>query len=412
MTNSNERYKIYDRCIILYLSNIQKRELEMTKEKKDNEKRKEFFWYPVAVEIAVIALMAVATWAAGFFSLPKTMENIAKRLDALEKNVENLDVENRFAGVNQDIAALSSKVDVIGQLVLDNTALVLQPTYKAIDSMKVEYVSVKNEFCLSAPSWNTTDIIATDLASGKEYSAGELVGETLLLPYISEGNEVYFYGQFDEKNQWDGNCLINVYSNDQLALIMEAEYNHGLLTEYKQVLPAQTLGKTNVWIIAERTNMGDSNSGDSWNYIREKGYEKAFDLDTVTNKDIITVDEFRNIIDTRIEGFYHGNTSDGLYNDNTGDAYLVKYNEDGTVRTLYNGRFKDGIFEDTTGYAWYITKNENTDYMYYQGQFDDGKPVHDSKSVFENGLTQERINEILQEKGFTGDLKWDFDSSM
>lgn len=382
------------------------------KEKKDSEKRRELFWYPLAVEIAVLVFASLATWAAGFFSLPRTMEKINERLSNLEDNVENMDIEKRFSDVNQDIASLSSKVEVIGQLVLDNASLTLQPTDKAIESMKVEYVSAKSEFYLSAPSWSATDIIAMDLTTGREYSAGELIGEKLLLPYTSDGNEVYFYGQFDEKNQWDGNCLINVYANNQLALIMEAEYNHGILAEYKQVLPAQTLGKTDVWIIAERKSTGELNSGDSWNYIRDKGYEKDFGLDTVTNEDILTVQEFRDGIDTRIEGFYHGNTSNGLYNDNTGDAYLVKYNEDGTVRTLYSGRFKDGVFEDTTGYAWYITKNENTDYMYYQGQFDDGKPVHDSKSVFENGLTQERINEILQEKNFTGDLKWDFDASM
>ncbi len=404
-------YQIFKRGVLEMTEKKKKKEKSDTN-KGDTNKRLEAFWYPLIVQIIVLLIVPVAAWLTGFLSLPETMTDINTRLTNLESEIKDLDIKSNFVSINKDITALGNRLSVVEGLVLNNVSFVLQPTDKAIESMKVEYASVKNEFYMSPPTWNSTDIIAKDLVSGKEYSAEELIGEKLLLPYISDGKEVYFYGQFDEKNQWDGNCLINIYANDQLALIMEAEYNHGLLIEYKQVLPAQTLSGENVWIVAERINIGDSNSGDSWNYIRDKECEKDFDFDTVTNEDIMTVQDFRSTIDTYLEGFYHGNTSNGFYNDNTGDAYLVKYNEDGTVRTLYSGMFKDGIFNDGSGNAWYIAKNENTDYMYYQGKFESGKPLHDEASYFENGLTPDRINEILQGKDFNCDLKWDFKESL
>ena len=187
---------------------------------------------------------------------------------------------------------------------------------------------------------------------------------------------------------------------------MEAEYKDGTLLQYRQVIPSVTQAGKNVWVISERESNGDTNSGESWNYIRNDECVKDFDFDSVGGVDMISVEAFKSTINTPAEAYYLGDTSDGMYNDNTGQAYLVKYTEDGTVRTLYVGRFKNGQFHDNTGDAWYITRDEDTEYMYYKGIFKNGAPANNKGSIFENELSIERINEIINGKNFESDLKW------
>lgn len=111
-----------------------------------------------------------------------------------------------------------------------------------------------------------------------------------------------------------------------------------------------------------------------------------------------------NVIQT---GYYSGRTSDGYYNDDTGDAYIIKYFPDGMVKTLYVGKFVDGMFNDRTDNAWYITKEIKTDYMYYKGYFEDGEALGNATSYFEGpSLSIDRINEILKENNFKKELNW------
>ena len=109
-------------------------------------------------------------------------------------------------------------------------------------------------------------------------------------------------------------------------------------------------------------------TGETYRYFRSDDYTKSFSLDNVEPHDILNVDEFSAQITSTLEGYYCGEISDGQYNDDSGDAYFVKFFEDGTVRTLYVGNFKDGQFNDQTGNAWMIGKLEiGALYSFYQG---------------------------------------------
>jgi hypothetical protein len=52
--------------------------------------------------------------------------------------------------------------------------------------------------------------------------------------------------------------------------------------------------------------------------------------------------------------YYYGFSKSEKYNDSTGNAYLIKYDTDGTVLSLYKGQFLEGQPSDKTGQAFSI----------------------------------------------------------
>lgn len=386
--------------------------------KKDNIIKKLFenqIFCGVVVELIVAAILVVLAQVKGILALPEDVASIKSDMINVGNDVADLKNQvDEMEDVIEELKIKSNDIDDIKDRIkwVENSVMnlfILYPTNIAIESINVEYETIKTDCYLSQPPvWNKKDIIAKDPTNGMEYSAEELAGKNLLLPYVQDGKEIYFYGQFDENNQWNGNCVINVYEENILQIITEAEYKNGEILNYKQVIPSTTHKGEDIWIIAEREKEGNSNSGENWNYIREKEYRKDFSIEEVTIGDIINVTEFKESLNTRLEGYYNGNTFDGLYNDSTGTAYLVKYSENGTVRTLYVGKMKNGYFDDASGKAWYITKDENTSYMYYKGIFKDGRPTNNVGSIFINNLTFTDIMDKLQGKEFDCNLTWDF----
>lgn len=79
---------------------------------------------------------------------------------------------------------------------------------------------------------------------------------------------------------------------------------------------------------------------------------------------------------------------------------MIKYFENGAIRTFYSGNFKNGNFEDTTGNAWYITRDVHTPYMYYKGNFEMGHPTRNPGSHFNYKITSPQIYFILNENNF------------
>lgn len=200
-----------------------------------------------------------------------------------------------------------------------------------------------------------------------------------MCPYLSDDGEVYFYGQFNGNNHWDGECIINVYKDNILTLVTDAIYDDGELVSYKQILPYKTQSGSDVWCVANRSHTELGNYGESWNYYKENDIIKSFNFDNVTPQDIISTNSFRYGANFALEAYYCGQTSDGVYNDNTGTAYLVKYDRDGTIKTVYRGNFTNGQFDDSTGEAWEIARDNDPTYIYYKGRFKDGKAVHEKR---------------------------------
>lgn len=341
--------------------------------------------------------------------------NMYRQLGVIEADISTIKeditgIKGDVSALKSDVSTLKSDVSALQIAVADLQVAVFGTNTLNLTSAAVKNLAItwdKNDACMvSSPKWGSTDIIATDSDTGEEYTAGQLIDKPLLLSYIEDGQEVYFLGQFNENNHWDGECTINVYKNDQLVLITQAIYDDGEMQSYEQVLPYTNQGEKAVWSISKRQCVGGVNAGESWSYLREKEYTKPFGLNDVTTEDILSVEKFEKYTELQLEGYYYGNTSEGTFNDESGEAYVVKYFADGTVRMLYKGFIKDGKFEDSTDNAWYIVKGEDTDYMYYKGIFKNGKPQNDAESVFKNPVSLDEINEIIDGLKFNCKLNW------
>lgn len=315
------------------------------------------------------------------------------------------EIKNTLSNLNDSMTAIKIAETNITNLDRRLSNLEEKTIYATTEYVCVEKNGVSRS--LSAPTWTEEDIIATDNITGEKYTAIDLINKKLLLNYKSDGEDVFFYGQFNGKNHWDEDCVLNAYKNGNLTFIMEANYDDGQLINYKQIFSDKLNSGSEIWTYSERKHFDDMNIGDSWSYIKQNDYKQSFSISDVSPINIIYVDSIKDYLCTTPESYYHGNTSNGFYNDDTGNAYLIKYNADGTIRTLYCGNIMDGKFNDNTGNAWYITKNENTKYMYYKGIFENGSCKNDKNSERKNPLTMDMINEIVNTKNIDVELKWD-----
>lgn len=202
-----------------------------------------------------------------------------------------------------------------------------------------------------------------------------MAGKKLLVPYTNNGQEVVFFGQYNENYHWDKECIINVYANDELILIMDAEYDDGELVTYQQVLAETLQIRQDVWVVTEREHRADINYGETWNYDRTEDYAKQFELDQVQMQDVVSAEDFIAEIDTPVDSYYRGNTSNGIYNDSTGEAWKL-------------------VFDSSNG----INK-----YFYYKGIFRKGNRANSKKIDY---VTREQIEQITEGMEFSCDMEW------
>lgn len=315
----------------------------------------------------------------------KYQEETTSTLNALTEKVNNIETS---------LSNLDGRFEMFTKIV---------PSVNYSDAFQPQRNKSSGILQMSNPSWSSDDIIALDFDTEQPYTAHDLSDKKILYSYNSDDGEVYFYGKFNQNNHWDGQCTINVYKDNKLRLITDATYNDGNLVDYKQVLNYDTKAGADVWCVSERYCTENYNKGRSWNYYKDFEYEKTFNPSSVLNMFILNVDQFRQVIQTPLEAFYSGSTLNGSYNDNTGDAYLIKFDKNGMVKTLYKGNFSEGAFNDETGEAWYITRNEDSPYTYYKGKFTDGKPVYgDDRQI----VTIPDIHNIIKDYSFECKLIW------
>lgn len=380
-------------------------------------------WNFINGSLAAAIIMAIVGGALNLYKINKSLEDMAKKTDTIiiEDRISSLNekfdkeynsFENKLEKYDDKFNDLRVQVDVL-QATNNTYKSIAQPAFQnSVLNMcqKDSLISIDNAL------WQNSDIIAINPTTHEKFTVSELSGEKLLFSYIQNGQEIFFYGQYSENRKWDGNCIINVYDNDKLQLITEATYDDGILLNYRQAYTYTTIANEEVWCISKRECTDLGNMGDSWNYYKEKDIVKHFTLDEVEPTDILNVGQISEEIETSIEGFYHGITSEGQYNDMTGEAYLIKFSKkDGTVRTLYVGNFTNGSFSDDTGNAWYITRDDTTingAYMYYIGKFKNGTPI--DKVTEDNSKTNLSYEDIIfktETRFFKCELKWyGFDS--
>lgn len=327
------------------------------------------------------------------------LNGMSSQIDGINNRIG--DMNERINGLEQDIRDIYKSSGLVfskGLAPTDDFVSYASSSYSTLDGPIIE----NNAVFLTNKS-----VVAYSSKVNEEYTVEQVADERLLLPYVEDGQEVYFWGQLSESGNWDGNCIVNIYENDELQMITDALYDDGDLLTCKQIfLYTTTSDKIDVWGVSKRTAKNGFNSGETRYFVREENYTKEFTLETAQPEDIFSADAFEDSLTGYLEGFYSGNTSNGQFNDETSTAYMVKYFSDGTIKTLYVGNFHNGQFHDTTGNAWMVgTTAPGELYSYYCGPFTNGKASLDPK-LWEDRISQERIEEIIQGYAFDCELNW------
>jgi hypothetical protein len=387
------------------------------------------------VLVAVINSLIVSLFGVGSMVvvnakivLPNEISRLETKIDGLNSLLtERIDgLDGRIDTISERIGDLDGRIDTINGRLSNLENLVSAETGNPAKQRYIVY-DLTSEGLSVMPMVNLIEnhstnaglscsddalVLVTDRKTGKNKTTKSLIGKGILLPYKgTDGEEVYFLGQFNTKYHLDGKCITNVYKNNKLILITEAVYADGNLISYKQVLESHSQKSGDVWIIANRKHHDGVNKGTSSSYYKRKDVEKQFTMQNVEASAILGVSKFKSNLKSKQEGFYCGNTSDGVYNDNTGKAYLIKYNNDGKVRLFYCGRFKDGMQEDHSGYAWDIVLGEDGRYIYREAEYSKNHIDYSTLRDEDLNMTEKKINRKLEEK-LEGIIKcklpWDF----
>ena len=372
------------------------------------------------VLVAVVSGLLVAAILGGWH-LFTSIEVIKSNIASIDKSVETLgtDLENKIAKsreetkeyidflqdymffLNESIYQSNSSALTSGYVPAGNFQNTLHQSYEKIDSPIFEYTSM-----ISYDS-----IVVKNASDGRELTLGEIVERKLLLPYSDGESSSIFYGQLSKNGNWDGRCIINTYKSNKLELITEAQYADGILITCNQVFPYHTDREGDVWAVARRTKFDGFSTGDTAYVKRNGDYLIDFEIASATTENILTVDAFVATLDPKPVGYYHGNISNGLFNDNTGEAYLVKFFDDGSVRMLYHGCIKNGNIADSSdGSAWFIGRDEDdTGYVYTTGPFRNGRAPRENK--YWEPISQEEIQKTLNENLILHQWDWSIPSA-
>lgn len=357
------------------------------------------FYATVAGTITATGIVSVCGYLFAIKPLSDRMDSIETNIGQIvETNLKDVklelseDVEQQLSEFKTEIEnEIESKINSTTSNNINITVGAASPLAKVISST---YYSDETVYLNSGSQAleNMDSAVIEDIITGEKYPVEVFENEIINLSYEDEeGKETLFRGQYDENGYWNGNCIINKYSEGKLVLIMDATYESGELKEYIQVFPYKTTSGNDVWAVSERQIDENGHNGKTTTYFKTEEIAKE-------NK-IFTARDFMNGGAFRMEGYYNGYTSDGYFNDNSENAYLVKYNEDGSVRFLYRGRIKGGLPDDNTGNAWSISWGYADDgYYYYEGVFQRGK--HEEMPLNWTSMTQEEINEKVRPEDF------------
>lgn len=373
--------------------------------KKQEDKKQNVIQISVGGVITIVITIALAAISASWIisgsitSLNKDVKSINTKLNTANSEIKEMK-EYLYAdgGVKDQLGELSNNMDSITEL-LNITAIKANVTTEEYINSNVSVVD--NNVSNSTSSFSADTCIGTD-SEGKAYIAKDLIGQTILLTFDQGDKETYFLGQYNDKYHWDGYCVINTYTDGVLNGVSESNFDDGNRLNYESFYLSDNQGE---WIYTDRDCKEDSNDGISIRYKLDYDKQKNFTLTNARASDIIYVENLTSYDNKEVLSYYVGSTSDGVYNDNSGDAYLVRYNEDGFVNVFYKGCFQNGSFDDTNAVE-IVFDSSNDRYFLYQGTFVDGKRTSDDGIEY---VTQNEIDTILKENECPNDLKWYFD---
>lgn len=324
-----------------------------------------------------------------------------KDIEELQTNITSIksDIDKGIDTINKKLDKFDDRIDnLLEKIYLSDNSSSNNHSSQAIPVTFLNaYLPTFNDNILLEPKWTSSDEkVAKILGSNNiELEVGELQNRKLVTTYIQEGNEVYFFGKYNENNHWDGECILNVYKNNELLAILEGTYLDGKLKNYKRI----ACDKDGEWTVTDRTyhynDTDDYTNGETWNYVKTNPISQKINPESFDETDILKVDQVLNNIDKQIISYYKGEISNGIYSDQTENAYLVNYDEHGNIFYLYKGKVENGNANDDTGNAWSISLGyENDGYYYYKGNFKNGKREYTPDDW--QPITQEEMKMLIR----------------
>lgn len=231
-----------------------------TDNEKNNKLLKYFNTHPFRTSVAasIIATIIINLCNIFFNNFILFPSKINSKLNSIESkldNPQNSNDDNPQTTIEERITKLEINVATIANVSGINLYANLDYTDDFISKLLEKTEIVDNNYYASAPPCQNSDIIAIDNENDIKYTKEQLVSEKLLIPYTYNGQEVLFYGQYNQNNNWDKDCIINVYENNKLVLISETEYDNGICLSSKQVYPSRTKEKIEVWSITDRDQL-------------------------------------------------------------------------------------------------------------------------------------------------------------
>ena len=380
-----------------------------------NERSSSVVQISIGGVIAIVVTIAIAAVSATWI-LGEKLGDLKSQVASLKTDIDNnikvsiSEIQGDISGIQDDISGINIYLyndggvkDQLGDInQLLNIPVVSIPNDEAHSEMKrtVGQVSLP-EYASPAPVTSSSPIGLYQ--DGEPCYAKDVVNEPILITYTEGDKEIYFYGMYNENYHWNGYCVTNAYyiSDGTLFGICESNFEDGNRLDYISLYRSDV--DKNKWLYSDKESVNEDNVGVNKSYALDYINKKNFTSTNVRISDVLYVDKFIDTTNPKVLTYYYGNTSNGVYSDNSGKAYEVIYNEDGTVKTLYVGRFSDGTFNDATGKAWDIAYADQYGfYVHNIGTFKNGSAVNKSHDP----ISIEDINKIISEYTFDCELDW------
>ncbi|MBD5521417.1 MAG: hypothetical protein HDR03_09395 [Lachnospiraceae bacterium] len=352
---------------------------EIIKESIQNSKRSNISWINIVSIIGGILGIIAIIWGVGY--------NVIVPITRHEDGIAEL--KTYLVDIKEDVGKLSGELSDLRVLVYTNNGNQNSYSYESgsADAKKLDFYDeyapeidvASNEPELKETKWKKLVEIATD-EDGNGYTSSDLYNVKFTTSYKEDGKEIYFLGQYNDKSRWNGLCVLNVYSGDNLESVLEAVYNDGKLYSYKRI----SYEKDGTWKVVDKISEEDYKIGETWIYDKTNAYKKNISFDNYEESQILNYEDLAYIEKGELISYYNGKTFDGKYNDDSGDAYLVKYDTNGNVRYLYKGKVSDGYGnddgKDEKKKSWaFIWGDANDGFHYHEGEFKNGTPQNTKK---------------------------------
>lgn len=341
--------------------------------------------------------------------LHENSESVSSQIAALDAKIDGVDKR-----LNGRIDELDEKIDSIDEKLS-----------KEIDDLSGEFYEVRGQlegaqvisansgfvktaiYCVSnATNSSKIDksmVLGKDDTWGDDIVASNVENKKLLLTYEVDGTDNLFYGSFNGYGHWDGRCLINTYKNGLLYALTDAIYNDGKIIGCQQIYATTVSGEV-VWT-ASKTIVSDNKDVEvSKSFIREKEIPIDFSMSEATTGDLLNFSDVKQYFGRQVS-YYSGLSEKGSPNDVSGNAFWIKFNEEGKIVVFQSGIFINGRLNDHDSNdgvkSWEIAWGDK--YYYYEEFFSNGN--HDKSSVGAP-VTMDEIYNLVEDFEFDFTDKW------